>query len=229
MKNKITTHRFMTQNMNSRLKRSAALLMLVGVAVFGSLIASCTDRGNPTFRAEPPEGISTWTRNHFFIETGFSQFSDLVTTSLNIYTPPGYDDKGFNRPYPTLFMLSPFRGDQFFYLHNNLQTVMNRMIESGEIEPMIVVTVNGTSNPFGGSFYSNYVTNGLWENLISQSLVAFIDTQFNTFGTVTSDPLERKNLRAVSGYEMAGYGAIRAMIAPDPFTASAGATNFGSV
>ncbi len=222
-------NRLAMQRLNSKLKRSAALLALAVIAVFGSIIASCTDRGNPTFRTDPPEGISTWTRNHAFQETFFTEFSDLTTTSMNIYTPPGYDDKGFSRPFPTLYLLSPFRGDQFFYLHNNLQTVMNRMIASGEIEPMIVVTVNGTSNPFGGSFYSNYQTNGLWENLVSQSLVAFIDTQFNTFGTITTDPVEQNNLRAVSGYEMGGYGALRAMIGPNPSTGVAASTNFGSV
>lgn len=213
----------------SVMKRNVTLLVVLATAATASIFASCTDRGNPTFSADPAAGISTWTRNHAFLETGLTQFSDLTTTGINIYTPPGYDDKAFGRPYPTLFLLSPFRGDQFFYLHHNLQTVMDRMIANGEIEPMIVVTVNGSSNPFGGSFYSNYITNGLWENLVSQSLVAFIDTQFNTFGTITSDPVLSKNLRAVSGYEMGGYGAVRAMIAPDPLTGMAANTNFGSV
>jgi len=219
-----TAHRI-----KSSIKKNATLLIVIGVAVTASVVASCTDRGNPAFTAAPNAGISTWTRNHAFVETKLTQFSDLKTTGMNIYTPPGYDDKAFARPYPTLFLLSPFRGDQFFYLHHNIQAVMDRMIASGEIEPMIVVTVNGSSNPFGGSFYSDYATNGYWENLVAHSVVAFIDTQFNTFGTITSDPVLRKNLRAISGYEMGGYGAIRAMMSPDTITGMAANTNFGSV
>jgi Putative esterase len=213
-----------------RSKKTATLLTLTAMALSVTIIVSCTDRGNPTFRSDPVEGISTWTRNHAFNETIFTQFSDLQTTGINVYTPPGYDERGFSRPYPTLYILSPFRGDQHFYMHNNMQTVMNRMIASGEIEPMIVVTVNGSSNPFGGSFYSNYLTNGLWETLVTQSLVPFIDTQFNTFAAVnTGDPVLQKQLRAISGYEMAGYGAMRAMVAPNLFTGMASTTNFGSV
>jgi len=227
MKSRIANR--ITRRTKHILKKHATLLLVLSVGATASIMSSCTDRGNPTFDSAPPAGISTWTRNHAFTQTTLSQFSDLTTTGINIYTPPGYDDKGFGRPYPTLFLLSPFRGDQFFYLHHNLQTVMDRMIATGEIEPMIVVTVNGTSNPFGGSFYSNYNTNGLWEDIVSRSLVAFIDTQFNTFGNITADPVLRKNLRGISGYEMAGYGAIRAMIAPDPFTGQAANTNFGSV
>ncbi len=211
-----------------RTKKIATLLTMAAMALTTSIIVSCTDRGNPTFRSDAEEGIATWTRNHFFLETVFTQFRDLPTTGINVYTPPGYDEKGFSRPYPTLYLLSPFRGDQFFYMHNNLQTVMNRMIASGEIEPMIVVTINGSSNPFGGSFYSNYLTNGLWENLVTYSLVPFIDTQFNTFGNVPSIS-QPKNLRAISGYEMGGYGAIRSMIAPSPFTQRSDSVNFGSV
>ncbi len=178
----------------------------------------CEDRGNPVFPASPEAGIDSWTKVHLFTETRFSQFSDLPTTAIRVYTPPGYQDKSLGRPYPVLYMLSPFRGDEFFYLQHGLQVVMDRMIAEGTIEPMIVVSVNASSNSFGGSFYGNLVTNGDYLGLVSNSLPPFIDTQFNTFGNLPmigstpNSPQLRANLRGISGYEMGGYGALRAAL-----------------
>ncbi|MFQ5606723.1 MAG: alpha/beta hydrolase, partial [Candidatus Zixiibacteriota bacterium] len=175
-----------------------------------------------------------WTRVHLFVETRFTQFNDLPTTAIRVYTPPGYQGKSLGRPYPVLYMLSPFRGDEFFYLQHGLQVVMDRLIDEGVIEPMIVVSVNASGNTFGGSFYGNYVTNGDYLNLVSHSLAPFIDTQFNTFGnlplvgSVPNTPQLRADLRAISGYEMGGYGAFRAALTSGDISTGL-PSEFGSV
>ncbi|MCH7877717.1 MAG: hypothetical protein IH914_00175 [candidate division Zixibacteria bacterium] len=199
-------------------RRNIAPLCAGAVALSASLLIGCEDRGNPVFPERPEAGIDSWTRVHLFTETRFSQFGDLPTTAIRVYTPPGYQDKSLGRPYPVLFMLSPFKGDQFFYLQHGMQVVMDRLIAEGTIEPMIVVSVNASSNSFGGSFYGNLVTNGNYLGLVSNSLPPFIDTQFNTFGNLPmigstpNSPQLRANLRGISGYEMGGYGAFRAAL-----------------
>lgn len=211
-----------------RLPKRIIPLALVALALIVSFLPGCDDRGNPVFPARNAEGIGGWIATHVFQETFYSQVKDLPTTGIRVYTPPGYQGKASGRPYPVLYLLSPFRGDQFFYMHNGLQVVMDRMIAEGEIEPMIVVTLNGSGNAFGGSFYTNYITSGNFGRIVTTSLVARIDTQFNTFTNNLTDPTLRARLRGISGYEMGGYGAFRAAFADT----SGGVTplaNFGSV
>lgn len=197
-----------------------AAVSVVTIAAF----SGCDNRGGTVFNVDPDSGNPTWIRNHAFVETQFSQLDDLPTTWLRIYTPPGETPQlGLTRPYPVLYMLSPFKGDHFFYFHHGIHEVMDEMIGSGEIEPFIVACINGSANPFGGSFYSSYITSGQFQNLVTPAAWSFVDTLFFT--------LPGADFRAISGYEMGGYGALRCALTPDTLTNGGGssAPSFGSV
>jgi S-formylglutathione hydrolase len=55
-----------------------------------------------------------------------------------------------------------------------------------------------------GSFYSNSITTGNWEDFIATELVAFVDTHYRTLAKVES--------RGIAGHSMGGYGAMRIAI-----------------
>ncbi|MBT4295329.1 MAG: T9SS type A sorting domain-containing protein, partial [Candidatus Marinimicrobia bacterium] len=85
-------------------------------------------------------------------------------------------------------------------------------IESGELEPTILVKPNGWVSPFEGSFYINSDYYGNYEDYISTDLVAYIDSAYNTIAD--------KKYRALSGYSMGGYGAMfHALKYPEQFSA----------
>ena len=66
------------------------------------------------------------------------------------------------------------------------------------------------SNRYGGSFFTNSVTTGNWEDFIVRDLVAFVDGRYRT--------LRRPASRAIAGHSMGGYAAIKlAMKHPDVF------------
>lgn len=209
--------------MKSRLFRTVSGLALASLITVGAL-SGCDDRGGTVFNVDPEAGNPTWINNHAFVESQFSQLDDLPTTWLRIYTPPGeIPQLGLTRPYPVLYLLSPFKGDHFFYFHHGVHEVMDRMIASGEIEPFIVVCINGSANGFGGSFYSNYITTGQFQNLVTPAAWSYVDSLFYT--------LKGAEFRAISGYEMGGYGALRCALTPDTLTGGAGSgvPSFGSV
>jgi S-formylglutathione hydrolase FrmB len=76
---------------------------------------------------------------------------------------------------------------------------------------MILVMPDG-SNKFGGSFYTNSITTGNWEDFITRELTSYIDKKYRTLPNAQS--------RGIVGHSMGGYGAIKlAMKHPDIYGA----------
>ncbi|MCH9030769.1 MAG: hypothetical protein IIB00_00715 [candidate division Zixibacteria bacterium] len=202
--------------LKSKYSVARGVLALSALALIAAV--SCEERTLPPLSSNLTEGFQ-WVRVHDFSENRFSQFgdggkpSDVTTIGMRWYTPPGYQDKGLGPPYPTLYLLSPFRGDQFFYFQHGVNLVMDRLIAERKIDPMIVCCLNSSANRFGGSFYGNYLTNGYYELINTTAFVDFTNFEFNT--------LPGSRLRAISGYEMGGYGAFRCALTSD--------TAFGAV
>ena len=87
---------------------------------------------------------------------------------------------------------------------------INKLIESGSVEPMIIVMPDG-SNRFGGSFYTNSYTTGNWEDFIVYELPEYIDANYRS--------IPKSESRGIAGHSMGGYGALKiAMKHPDIFS-----------
>lgn len=147
---------------------------------------------------------------------------DSPKRSILVYLPPGYERKKKVR-YPVVYLLHGFNG---FGVGNrnwtreggnfNVQTISRLMTET-KISPMIVVMPDG-SNRYGGSFYTNSIATGNWEDYIVRDLVAFIDKNYRT--------LSKAESRGIAGHSMGGYGALKiAMKHPDVFGAVYGTSS----
>lgn len=139
---------------------------------------------------------------------------DSPQRSVLVYLPPDYESQKKIR-YPVVYLLHGFNGNVGNKVWSdgkrfNVETI-NRLIAEKKISPMIVVMPDG-SNKFGGSFYTNSITTGNWEDYIVRDLVAYIDKKYRT--------LPQAESRGIAGHSMGGYGAIKlAMKHPDVFGA----------
>lgn len=130
---------------------------------------------------------------------------------FSIYLPEGYDED-FLQTYPAVFFLHGFGADHLEY--DEIYSVLDDLISSGEIMEMIVVKPDGSCSLYDGSFFTNSILNGNFEDYIVYDLVEYVDKNYRT------KPF--KEYRAVSGHSMGGYGAMKlGMKHSDVFTSVA--------
>ena len=198
------------------------IILVFSVLIILSIVSGCSDRGVTSVSEKYPSGEIWNVRSQIFPEQlGNSMFESISQNPIVIFkvyipdsTVSGYGQQGQGKPLPVLYMLSPFKEDESFYFSHGLQDVADRMIAAKEIRPMMIVCVGGV-NGFGGSFYGNSEAGGKYAELIgkktgnnnlqlSMTLIDYVDAVFNTIPT--------RDLRAISGAEMGGYGAMRIAI-----------------
>ena len=109
--------------------------------------------------------------------------------------------------YPVLYLLHGYGGTHTYFKGlYDIGNLMDELINSGQVHPMIVVTPNATNN-LGGSFYTNSDTlnnqsyAGLMQNFITDEVVHIIDSVYNT--------VPDRAHRGIAGHSMGGYGALK--------------------
>jgi S-formylglutathione hydrolase FrmB len=151
----------------------------------------------------------------------YNVIEDYEVRKMQVYTPPGYDHKRAEG-YPVVYLLhgEPFSEkafidkkawDEFAATQSILSPErddppegfrlwVDKLIETGKMEPMIIVMPNAMSYPYGFSMYSNSILNGNFEDYIVYDLVNFMDKRYNTIASNEG--------RAVIGYSQGGYAAF---------------------
>jgi enterochelin esterase-like enzyme len=133
-----------------------------------------------------------------------------------VYLPPGYDDT--ETCYPVVYLLTGFTGRGAILLNDstfdeNIQERMDRLITTGEVQPMILVMPDCFTR-YGGSQYLNSSATGRYEDHLIHELIPFIDRRYRTRPEAA--------YRAIAGKSSGGYGAIvQAMRHPSLFGAVA--------
>lgn len=141
---------------------------------------------------------------------------DPATRQAPVYLPPGYE-QGQAR-YPTVYLLAGYTGRGTYMLNDSafdetIQERLDRLIESGLIQPMLVVMPDGFTR-YGGSQYINSSATGRYEDHLTQELIPAIDRRYRTRAEA--------GYRAIAGKSSGGYGAlVLAMHHPDLFGAVA--------
>lgn len=132
---------------------------------------------------------------------------DSPDRDVSIYLPPSYESAPKKR-YPVIYLLHGYTANDMTWFHDGadslgLAEIADRTFSNGRAQEMIVVAPNAFTR-LQGSFYSNSVTTGNWEDFIATDLVTFIDTHYRTLARVES--------RGIAGHSMGGYGAMRIAI-----------------
>ncbi len=208
----------------------AALIVIVGAL----LVGGCTDKtkDNPTRPASPEQGLS-FLNSWSFYSLFFSTEKNAGYMPATALVPPGYEwQSGGGKPYPVLYMLSPFQGDDRYYFEHGLAEVANRLWSEGKIKPMIIVSIDGRS-PLGGSFYVNSAAQGKYFTALTENEDFLIEHYYNR----NNFPAPQVNItqllkshglvnrlddwyltirdpkaRAISGVGMGGYGAFATVL-----------------
>jgi enterochelin esterase-like enzyme len=152
-----------------------------------------------------------------------------------VYLPPGYEADN-EIEYPVVYLLHGLpHTDSFFiskekwdpwvgpekifktypdFPEEGFQTWVDNLIETGKIDPMIIVTPDASCSVYGISWYTNSIVNGGFEDYIAEDLVEFMDSNYKT--------IANKDGRVLIGFSQGGYGAFKlAMKHPDKFCAMA--------
>jgi len=141
---------------------------------------------------------------------------DPTDRRVPVYLPPGYDQS--DTRYPSVYLLTGFTGRGTFLLNDAafdepIHERLDRLINTGQIEPMIVVMPDRFPR-YGGSQYLNSTATGQYEDHLVEEVIPFIDQCYRT----RAEP----GYRAIGGKSSGGYGAIvQAMHHPDTFGAIA--------
>ena len=118
---------------------------------------------------------------------------------VDIYLPADYY-VNTNIYYPTIYYLHGAGGDQNEG-YSNAMTYYSQYysdtVHGGP--PAIMVSPDGSCEPYSGSGYVNSPLYGNFEDYISQDLIKFIDSNFRT--------IPEKEFRFITGYSMGGFGS----------------------
>jgi hypothetical protein len=207
-----------------------AILLVVSVPVFGDMVNFTTDarmlHGSPpkvglAGGAPPPKGAEMTSSQRPWKSWqpsggGSIYEADLpapwkdasATERIDIYTPPGYNPTDKQR-YPVLYE-APFPYD-LWDKSINIGVVLDSLIDSGKIPPMIVVFVNDYNAPILDTECANSVDGSQWmDTFISSTVVSYVDSNYNTIAKATA--------RAITGFSEGGYcAAILALRHPAVF------------
>jgi S-formylglutathione hydrolase FrmB len=156
------------------------------------------------------------------LPTGVQHLSFLsnsmqTNVGFSIYLPPSYATSP-TKEFPVVYWLHGIGGNE----NGGASVVANALasgINSGSVAPMIVVFVNGTaplaplpdgpdagSDPDDGGVVGTFYTDSFdgkikGETSIIGELIPYVDANFRT--------IESREGRAIEGFSMGGYGALR--------------------
>ena len=127
---------------------------------------------------------------------------------LDIFTPPGYSATGALR-YPVIY-----EADFAFnsWDHGvNIGAVLDSMIDSGEIPPMIFVFIGTGGSPYVDTECANSYDGKEWiDTYASQTVVSYVDSHYQT--------IARADARATLGFSQGAYCASTLVLRhPDVF------------
>ncbi|NIN00068.1 MAG: hypothetical protein GTO24_18945 [candidate division Zixibacteria bacterium] len=211
------------------MKRVLTVLIVTGFVLM--LFVGCGRRDNPLrtlYPYEEPWRLAGWE----FESLRGNIIEDSHLKDVYVYLPPMYNGEAHapglpNSGFSVLYLLHDFGGDYSTFVGvYKIGQLADRLIDEGQIQPMIIVMPDASSLHLGGSFYTNSTLLGNYEDYITDELMHIVDTTFHTYvvkpGEVT---LPDPDYRAVSGLGMGGYGALKFALDRDTLFTSVSAMN----
>jgi S-formylglutathione hydrolase FrmB len=132
------------------------------------------------------------------IDTSFYSEALQEEKMVDVYFPPGYDENP-DLYYPVIYYLHAWGGNQ--NTMNEMLSVTQSLINSGTIEPVIIVGADNSPAPFNGSMYMNSIIWGDYENYMVNDLISWVESSFRA--------MPSRDYRGLLGHSMGAYGSFR--------------------
>lgn len=153
------------------------------------------------------------------VQENASMHSQILNANVGyaIYLPPGFE--GAARRYPVIVLLHGAADGQpaDWFRFVALDRVLDRMINAGEIPPVIAVAPDGRrpdNDPRNTYFLNDADGAFLWEDMFLKEFIPYIDRFYPTIATAES--------RTLLGISMGGFAAtVHHLRHPDRFGAAA--------
>lgn len=154
------------------------------------LLLSCTDSEEAV--------AQTMTEAKGTVVRDLSIHSEILGRDMlySVYLPAGYTEE---KQYPVLYLLHGSGGDQNeWWVYDDLADDADAMMASGEVPEMIIVTPDGKT----WMYIDNCYGNGLYyERYFFEELMPEVESRYSI--------RRERGSRAVGGFSMGGYGALR--------------------
>ena len=144
-------------------------------------------------RGGPPPKLENGT----YVERTFHSAGLERDDRYGVFLPKGYDAEGNDDRYPLIVWLHGMWEDHSRFFTRGGAPVLDRLLGSGEVPPLILVCADGGSN----SFYINADSGSAYEDLITDDLLAEVEANFRV--------RPERAFRALVGVSMGGYGALK--------------------
>jgi len=157
----------------------------------------CTVSFRPTLHAEKIRGTQI---TETIVSTALADnlIESLTQREVVIMLPPSYfTPSGSNKHYPVIYSLHGFWNSR---IDGALRTEAEARWKARIMGEAILVFVDA-NNRYGGSFYGSSPIIGDYESYITEEIVDFIDEHYRT--------IQDRSSRALAGYSMGGFGAVR--------------------
>ncbi len=205
------------------------IVLAIMIAVIMALALGCGQRDNPADPDSAEHGlVFEYSRTFGTDDPGETWLNERVRR-MRIYTPPEYPywSPGEGQKLPTLYLLHDFDGNEDYYLYSRIDEVANRLIASGEIQPMLIVMPNASAQGLGPFYVDGWMMwnpdqaarlePGNFEKMIWDDLLFFIEV--DAWPGRPFSVIDNRASRAIGGVGMGGYGALRiAMKHPEIFS-----------
>ena len=201
------------------------ILISVFAIVLLVFAAGCGDRTSPADPSAPESGLRPvlqYSRTFDASSLPTNTWTNYRERTTRIYTPPGYpiEYSGSGHKYPTLYLLHSLNGDELSFLKNRIDLIADRLIASGEIQPMVIVMPD-MYTVAGGSFYTDewtlanpgkpgQISPGSFETAIYSDLIRILEADaYVPPDTIAFNIITKRASRAIGGLGTGGYGAMR--------------------
>jgi len=117
---------------------------------------------------------------------------------VDVYLPPGYVQENEGVRYPVIYYLHGGYGNQNSEAF--IADAADELILNGAA-PFIIVKPSCYDGPYNGmSWFANSELYGFYEDFITQDLITYIDSTYNT--------IPDREFRGIMGFSMGGFGAF---------------------
>jgi enterochelin esterase-like enzyme len=183
---------------NKKIKLPCVILITLTITAILILLISRQDIKIETFR---DLGFDEPLATSYVIELSLD--SDYMDQSMPyiIYLPKGYGD---GATYPVWYGLNSYSTDESMWIDNGTAIAANELIESGEINPMIMVfpyTKDATIKEITKDLEDGAIDERNIDRYLTKELIPYIDSHYYT--------MANPEYRYIGGFSMGGMIALR--------------------